>query len=53
MYIVLFTVLFVVVYVVSFKDNFNKENIDKVAPIFIGAIVITILLSLITSAMQG
>jgi heme A synthase len=33
MFFLMYIVALVIVYVVTFKDNFTKENIDKVAPI--------------------
>ena len=33
MYFLLFLVLATIVYIESFKDNFTKENIEKVTPI--------------------
>ena len=49
MYALLFLLLVGIVYVYSFKENFTKEKVDKVAMVmFVGAILF-VLLSLLGS----
>lgn len=34
MYILLYILFAIITYIVSFKENFTKEKLEKVAPIF-------------------
>lgn len=47
MTLLLFLAVLCIVYVVSFKDNFKKEDLEKVAPILLlGAVFIVVLVVL-------
>lgn len=49
MYILLFLMIFTVMYVYSFKDDFKKEQIDKVAPILAVTAFVALALCILTS----
>lgn len=52
MYFLLFLVAVFVLYVKSFKDDFTKENIEKVAPVVILIAVIVIISSILSSILK-
>lgn len=51
MYFLIFIAIICVVYVRAFKDNFTKENIDKVTPVLVIVCVISLLLSIFGNAL--
>lgn len=49
MWFILFILIFMIEYIVSFKDDFSKEHIDKVALALALVLVVAILLGIISS----
>lgn len=53
MYFLLFLCVLCVIYINTFKDDFTKEKIDKVAPIITLTVVIVMALCILTSVMTN
>lgn len=49
MYILLFVIMVIIIYVKAFKDDFNKENIEKLVPVLVIVAGAILLLTLISS----
>lgn len=41
-------VVFLVIYIVSFKDDFDKENLNKVGGVAFGILVLVMIVSIIS-----
>ncbi len=52
MSLILFTIVFIVVYISSFKNNFKKEELDKVTPVLTAVAIVLLLLGTLMSAMK-
>lgn len=53
MYILLWVSVTIAVYIVSFKDDFTKEHIDKVAPFIILLVAVSLILCTLMSVLGG
>lgn len=49
MYFLIYLVTIIIVYVASFKEDFKKENIEKVSAVLVIIAVLTVLLSLLNA----
>lgn len=53
MYFLIFLIIIVVVYVNSFKECFNQENLEKLTPVLLLVVGVTIILCILSSVLKA